>query len=154
MKNLSESSISPLQVAISQIGQSEHPKGSNWGHPVQDYLASVGIMAPAAWCAAFVYWCFHQVTKSTGKPNPLFKTGSVMTQWNQRKQFAVKDPLPGDIFIMRFPGGLGHTGLVLQVEGTNIKTVEGNSNSDHSREGWEVVTNTRPISSIFGFIRI
>lgn len=32
-----------LKVAITQIGNSENPLGSNWGTPVKDYLKTVGI---------------------------------------------------------------------------------------------------------------
>ena len=61
-----------FKSAITQIGKSENPLGSNWGVPVKDYLKSVGIDFPASWCMAFVYWCFEQ--NANGK-NPLIKTG-------------------------------------------------------------------------------
>jgi len=43
-----------LEVAKTQLGVEESPRGSNWGFSVQVYLKSVGITFPASWCMAFV----------------------------------------------------------------------------------------------------
>lgn len=145
------------QIASSQIGVSEIPKGSNWGDGVKKYLNSVGINFPAAWCMAFVYWCTDQAAKELGVKNPLIKTGGVMAQWNQiPKSMKHTEPQPGDIFIMDFGVGKGHTGFVTAVQGDRIQTIEGNSNDEGSREGFEVCRkpNGRKISSCKGFIRI
>lgn len=137
-----------LKVAITQLGQQEKPLGSNWGHPVRDYLASVGINFPASWCMAFVYWCFGS------KENPLIKTGGVLNAWNKAdKKFRVTDPQPGDIFIMDFGKGLGHTGIVEKTDQNFIYTVEGNSNDSGSREGIEVTRKQRPKIKIKGYLR-
>ena len=141
-----------LQIAITQIEKEEIPKGSNWGEHVQKYLISVGITFPASWCMAFVYWCCKQSNPNT----PLIKTGGVLAQWNQiPAKYKVKTPLPGDIFIMDFGGGKGHTGFVESVSGDVIQTIEGNSNDEGSREGYEVCRKPggRKISSMKGFIR-
>ena len=141
-----------LAQAITQLGQHENPLGSNWGKPVQDYLKSVGINFPASWCMAFVYWCFEQV--SEGK-NPLVKTGGVLNAWNKAdKKYRVTDkPQPGDIFIMSFGKGLGHTGIVEKTDANFIYTIEGNSNDSGSREGIEVCRKQRPKTKIVGYLR-
>lgn len=146
---MSTLSLKALSVAKTQLGQQEKPLGSNWGHPVQDYLLSVGINFPASWCAAFVYWCYNQV----GGTNPLVKTGGVLNHWNNAVAKRVKDPQPGDIFIMDFGKGLGHTGIVEKVDQTFIYTVEGNSNDSGSREGIEVTRKQRPRNKIKGYLR-
>ena len=140
-----------LKVAISQLGQKENPLGSNWGKPVQDYLKSVGINFPASWCMAFVYWCFNQ----TGKPNPMIKTGGVLNAWNtaDKKYRVVGDPQPGDIFIMNFGKGLGHTGIVEKVDANFVYTIDGNTNDSGSREGIEVCRKQRPRAKIVGYLR-
>lgn len=142
-------------VAKTQLGKAEEPKGSNWGKPVQDYLASVGIKFPASWCAAFIYWCFNEAAKELKVTNPLIKTGGVLAHWNQAnvKYKVVGDPQAGDIFIMDFGKGLGHTGIVTSVEKNTIHTIEGNSNDEGSREGFEVCERTRLKSSIKGYLR-
>lgn len=155
-----------LEVAQSQIGVEEIPRGSNWGEDVQKYLESVGIHFQASWCMAFVYWCAEtakcRISDGTGGlRNPLVKTGGVLKQWNEIEQqpFQPKckiltDPQPGDIFIMDFGKGLGHTGIVEAVNGANISTIEGNTNDTGTREGYEVCRRTRSLKEIIGFIRI
>jgi hypothetical protein len=143
-----------LKIAISQLGQHEQPLGSNWGKPVQDYLKSVGINFPASWCMAFVYWCFEQVAP-VGK-NPLVKTGGVLNAWNtadKKYRVVVGDPQPGDIFIMNFGKGLGHTGFVEKVDANFIYTIDGNTNDSGSREGIEVCRKQRPRNKIVGYLR-
>src|SRR5882757_2183771 len=112
---MSDLSNKALEYAISQIGQEEHPKGSNWGHPVQDYLASVKINFPASWCGALVYWCFDKASKDLGIPNPLYKTGGVLNHWEHAVAKQVHEPQIGDIFIMDLGKGLGHTGIIESV---------------------------------------
>ena len=88
-------------------------------------------------------------------PNPLKKTGGVLAQWNALAPSLKKTiPIAGDIFIMDFGKGVGHTGFVEKVEGLNIHTIEGNTNEDGSREGYAVCRRTRKITGIKGFIRI
>lgn len=146
-----------LNVAIYQIGNAEIPHGSNWGPHVEKYLKSVGITIPSPWCMAFVYWCVNEACKEMGKENPLEKTGLVMGQWVNSKDLRIVDaPRKGDIFIMDFGKGKGHTGFVTGVVGDKINTVEGNSNDEGSREGYEVCRKPggRKISSCKGFLRI
>ena len=142
--------LKALAIAKTQLGQQEKPLGSNWGVPVRDYLASVGITFPASWCMAFVYWCFKQIEDAP----PLIKTGGVLRAWNEAdKKYRVTDPQPGDIFIMDFGKGLGHTGIVEKTDQTFIYTIEGNSNDSGSREGIEVTRKQRPKTKIKGYLR-
>lgn len=146
-----------LAKAGQEIGNTEIPKGSNWGKHVQKYLKSVGITFPASWCMGFVYWCFSEVFKELEKPLPLFKSGGVLATWNgtDKKYRVVGKPSPGDIFILDFGKGLGHTGIVELVKGDSFMAIEGNSNSTGSREGVEVCRpKWRKIASAKGFLRI
>lgn len=141
-----------LQVAILEIGNEEIPLTSNWGVHVQKYLHSVGIDFPASWCMAFVYWVCEQAQPV----NPLVKTGGVLRQWRDiDSQYKFKEPKQGDIFIMDFGKGLGHTGFVECIEGANLHTIEGNATTiNGSREGIEVCRKIRSIKGCIGFIRI
>lgn len=140
-----------LEIARTQLGVEEIPRGSNWGEHVKKYLNSVGINFPASWCMAFVYWCCKEANKKT----PLIKTGGVLLQWRKiPEQYKFSQPEPGDIFIMDFGKGLGHTGFVEQVIDKNIHTIEGNTNDTGSREGYEVCRRYRKISACKGFIRL
>jgi hypothetical protein len=143
--------MTPIEVAISQIGVEEEPHGSNWGDKVEEYLASVGIHFPASWCMAFVYWC-HQ--KALGANNPLIKTGGVLYAWNNTDpKMKFKEPKVGDIFIMDFGHGKGHTGIIERIEGDKLYTIEGNTNDEGVREGYEVCRRIRITKYCKGFIR-
>lgn len=144
-----------LNVAVYQLGNAEIPHGSNWGKHVEKYLKSVGINVPSPWCMGFVYWCVNEACKEMDLNNPLKKTGGVMAQWVASKHLRVDKPMKGDIFIMDFGGGKGHTGFVTQVIGDRIQTVEGNAAPEHGgREGIEVCRKQRKISACKGFLRL
>lgn len=144
-----------IQIAISQIGEEEKPRGSNWGHPVQDYLASVGISFPASWCLAFVYWCFDKAAKQLEAQNPLVRTGGVLHEWNTiSKGFKASTPQIGSIFIQDHGHGLGHTGIVEKIVDGMLYTIEGNTNDTGSREGYEVCRKIRNPAKCIGYINI
>jgi len=139
-----------IEIAITQIGVEENPRGSNWGKDIKKYLNSVGIDFPASWCAAFVYWCCQEAGKAI-----LPKTGGVLAMWNKSKpEMKFSAPKAGDIFIMDFGKGLGHTGFVEKVEGDKLYTIEGNTNDTGSREGYEVCRRERSALKCKGFIRL
>lgn len=147
-----------LDIALTHDGVSEEPKGSNAGPVVNQYLKSIGLGPGYPWCMAFVYWCVNEAAKMLEVKNPLVKTGGVLRQYNEtilrklpKTSGAIK---PGDIFIMEFKGGNGHTGFVEKIVGSLVYTVEGNTNDDGSREGYEVARRQRPISSFKGFIQL
>lgn len=153
--NISEKA---LQVAQTQVGVSEVPKNSNDGPEVRQYLKSIGLNAGYAWCMAFVYWCTENAAKQLAIKNPLIKTGGVLRQWNEttlKKLLPTsKEIKPGDIFIMEFKKGTGHTGFILSISGNTAKTIEGNTNDDGSREGYEVAIRERKLSSFKGIIQL
>jgi hypothetical protein len=143
-----------LDVAISQLGVKEAPGNKNTGKDVEKYLASVGLGPGYAWCMAFVYWNFNQAADKMARKNPLFKTGGVLEQWRQRKdKFRALTPTPGDIFIMDYGKGTGHTGIVEKVDNDFVYTIEGNTNDEGSREGYEVCRRKRPRAKILGYLR-
>lgn len=145
-----------ISYARSQIGVKEI--GHNAGKQVNEYQVTTGNVSGAAWCMSFVYWCFQKAAKDQKTLNPLIRTGGVLDQWNRiPKQYKKSVPSVGSIFIMSTGGGFGHTGIITQVNNNGTFTaIEGNSNSNGSREGVEVCQNTRKInnSAILGYITI
>ena len=106
---------------------------------------------------AFVYWSVKEAAKQLNTTSPLIKTAGVLRQWNEvnSKMKFTKNPKPGDIFIMDYGKGQGHTGFVVEVlSNGNLKTIEGNTNDEGSREGYEVCYRIRKQSQIKGYIRI
>ena len=159
-----------ITIAKSQIGVMEQPPGSNRGPEVDEYVRRVGL-SPAgkfAWCAAFLYFCFDEASRAQGRTNPVVKTAGVLDHWNTAgrrgvprvtKARAVQDPglvQPGHIFIIDTgaPGGGGHTGLVVEVVGGKLVTIEGNTNDAGSAEGVGVfMRQSRKIAQVNkGFI--
>lgn len=144
-----------IRIAQSQLGVQEFPKGSNAGKQVEIYLKSVGLGKGYAWCMAFVYWCVQQAFSAKGLTPPLKRTGGVRDQHIFSKKWAVKAPQPGDIFMMIYSNGSGHTGFVEKLlPGGYIQTLEGNTNDEGSREGYMVCRRVRAISTVNVFIRL
>ncbi len=151
-----------LEVAIGEIGNQEIPKGSNDGPHVTKYLSTVGLKPPQFWCMAFVMWCFFQAAEKMGIVLKILRTGSVMGFYNWVKKnhpdWIVSSPMAGDIGIMDFGGGHGHTFLVRNAVLYKVDTIEGNSNDEGSRNGYEVAYRhgdlARKTASILAFIRI
>lgn len=151
---MSEIAKKALAMAITQLNVSESPKGSNSGKQVNEYLKAVGLNPGYSWCMAFVYWCFSEAAQELSVTNPMIKTGGVMRQWNETSVTRRhSQPQVGDIMILDLGKGLGHTGIVQQVEGSTIWTIEGNTNDDGAREGYEVARRKRKVSACKGFIR-
>jgi hypothetical protein len=147
-----------LEAARGEIGTMEDPLGSNRGPRVDQYLSCCGLNPASGhfpWCAGFVYFCYNEATKTLGRSNPVVKTGGVLAHWNKAGQQgiarvtanqAMNNPSlvkPGHIFIMDFGKGAGHTGLVEQVTGGKLVTIEGNTNDGGSREGIGVFRRTQ-----------
>ncbi len=138
----------------------EQPRNSNRGPEVDVYLKRVGLNPGFAWCCAFVYWCFDEAALAAGRANPMVKTAGCIDHWNRAqstgatripKSQATADPSlvqPGMIFVMDFGGGAGHTGLVEQVDGGLITTVEGNTDASKTREGGGVYRLRRKIVEV------
>lgn len=143
-----------LKIATSQLGVKEIPKGSNAGPEVEIYLRSVGLGKGFPWCMAFVYWCTQQATIKMAFKNPLKKTAGVLDQFNSRLLLVAKIPQTGDIFIMDYGKGMGHTGIVEKIVGSTLHTIEGNTNDEGSREGFEVCRKKREIKTIKAFLRV
>jgi len=152
-----------LHFAIQQLGVQENPIGSNRGDQVSKYLKSVSVPAGVPWCAAFVYWCFQQACYEICTINPLIKTAHCLTHWNRTQGQRIASAQlhsvdqsnikPGSIFIIQYKNGMGHCGIIKEIKGNTIITIEGNTNLNHSREGYGVFQHTRKIVDInTGFI--
>lgn len=149
-----------IDIAASQIGVVEQPRGSNCGPEVDQYIRSVGLN-PAEdsfpWCVCFCHWVFDQAAKLKHIENPLPMTAGVHVLWNKGQQTAAlvvkpseasaKTVKPGMIFMIDTGGGHGHAGLVAGVSGNHLITIEGNTNQGGSADGYGVFRReARPIA--------
>lgn len=145
-----------LEIAITQLNVREAPGYKNTGEQVEKYQESTGNKPGEPWCMSFVYWCYEQAADRMGRINPLYKTGHVLTGWRARKdRFRALTPMIGDVFIMDYGKGKGHTGIIVGFtkDGKKAQTIEGNTNDEGSREGFEVCYRERDLSKMLGFLR-
>lgn len=150
--------IRAIEIADTQLFVREKTN-NNDGKEVEEYLKLVGLGKGYSWCAAFVYWSFQKAADELKLKNPLPKTAGVLNHWEITKgQKLIQNPEEGDIFIMDFGGGHGHTGLVTEAKNGRIYTVEGNTSADptyagEDRNGNGVFERNRPMTTIKGYIR-
>lgn len=117
-----------------------------------------------AWCAGFVSYILQQATNHHGVECPLEYTVSCdhmakdaeasgrLMRWASRTGDDVHPSVvvkPGDVFLL-YKGAEDwtHTGIITAVSATSIQTIEGNTNDDGSREGYEVCARTRSFDKL------
>lgn len=118
----------------------------------------------AAWCAAFVKSAYASVFKNTpeiwDKVKDQFGFGALLTLDSLTKggmfEKSMSNPVPGSLMAWKSnkvgESGKGHIGLVTEVMGKLVKTIEGNTGSDGTnREGVMVaeITNPKPGSNTY-----
>lgn len=134
--------------------------GANAGPWVRLYMD--GNQGPDwAWCAGFVSHIVAQACLDLNMKVPVKKTFScdlLATDGQKRNIFvpakAGTPPAPGWIFLLnRTVGDWTHTGLVVSAGSSSFTTIEGNTNDEGSREGFEVCSLTRAYGK-YDFIQI
>lgn len=111
-----------LNIARQEIGLTD---GTRYGAP-----------AGAAWCAAFVSWCFEQAGITTPGLPGLWVPSVLNGQ--RAAGLAVADPEPEDLVFFD-PDGNGapnHIGIVEAVSGGSVHTIEGNSGTPGAVRQW------------------
>lgn len=139
-----------IEKAQKEIGVKECPPNSNnvkyntwyYGHEVSG--------AAYPWCAVFISWLFD----GTGLVK---KTASCadMLEWFEAHSQIVKAPAPGDIVFFRYSTNArrtNHVGLVVDVKGNTITTIEGNTSKDSNDNGGRVMRRKRS-GNIVGYAR-
>ncbi len=139
-----------LTIAWSQLGVKE-ATGHNDGLDVEKYLATVGLNKGQPWCAAFVAWCYQQAAiknPNSGLAADYFRKNIV---YENGHLISAKLIHAGDTFGIYFENldGIHHVGFVLAWSDMWVETIEGNTNSDGSREGNEVCHKKRLRKQIY-----
>lgn len=144
-----------LKWALVQVGTGEHPDGSNWGHPVQDWIVATGYSYPVPWCACFA------TEAATHGGAPKLKNGycpAILAGIGNFKRVAT--PQKGDFALFKFPGvssaAADHIGIVVSVAGTTVTCVEGNTSpttAGSQNNGGGVYLKTRPRALVAGWVR-
>ena len=107
----------------------------------------------ALWCCGFVRFCLDQAFGHLNQSAPMIKTFSCdrFAEWSDQRGFLVRGG-SGDLSVLR-PGHLflvrktttdwTHTGIVTNVFSDYCETIEGNTNDEGSRNGFEVCARKR-----------
>ena len=118
-----------VQIAESQIGQSEQPPGSNDGPAISMYrTATAGAAAGEPWCAYFASWVAKQAGEPIGSSGQGLGYVGDIWSWAQQTGRAIPNgpgvtPTPGDLIVF----GDHHVGIVDKVlPNGDIQTIEGN----------------------------
>ncbi len=143
-----------LEIARTRLGVREIGN-SNTGVEVNGYLARVGDAPGNPWCAAFAYTNIDDAAHALGVRNPYLRSGYCpdIGHWARSRNILFSNPAPGDSFLQIHGDDFHHTGHVEDVNGDQFDTIEGNTNSNGSREGFEVEAKTRTVSAAFAYVR-
>jgi hypothetical protein len=153
-------SLGGLVTAYAQQHLAQHPRevgGQNRGPWVRLYMD--GNEGEAwAWCAGFASYCLKQACATLERSLPIatsFSCDDLAASAKAQGRFDSQSGIgPGSIFLVRKTASdWTHTGIVVSATQETFKTIEGNTNDDGSREGYEVCARTRGYGSM-DFIRI
>lgn len=142
-----------VPVAGLFVGWVKEATGANDGPWVEAIQRITGNRRGDPWCASFVAMICDIAFQ--GK-NPLPRTAScdVLLEAARTRGWLQDEPIAGDVFlVMRTKTDAVHTGIVTAVGQLAVKTIEGNTNSGGSRDGWGVFARERNRKGLV-FIRI
>jgi hypothetical protein len=152
--------LGQMVVAYAEQHLKQHPLevgGQNKGPWVRLYMqGNEGSDWP--WCAGFVSFVLKQACKSLNVALPIqtsFSCDSLAASAKERRLFLKESDAkqrkviaPGSLFLeRRTPTDWVHTGIVCSAEKDIFCTIEGNTNDDGDREGYEVCRRIRNYAS-------
>lgn len=150
--------FSDAVLAVANAHLAQHPRevgGDNRGPWVRIYMNG-NDGANWFWCAGFVKFCMLQAAELLDVDIPIagsFSCDSLAAQARDARLFlaerdAEPDNIPpGSIFLVRrTPMDWTHTGIVSEARDNSFGTVEGNTNDDGYRNGYEVCSRSRGYS--------
>lgn len=142
-----------IEIAKQHVAQKPREVGgANRGPWVRMYMG--GKDGPEfLWCAGFVTYILDTAGALHGVKSPIPRTFScdVIGFDAQKRERLDRAPdlarvNPGDLFLIPTKGSKNdwnHVGLVERVAGEVLRTIEGNTNDEGSREGFEACARTR-----------
>ncbi len=155
-----------IQIALNEVGYLE--KNSNkdldyktantgynnytkYGRDMHEIYTSV-MDFPAAWCDAFVDWCFYRaygISNAKGLLGGDFNdyTPTSAQLYKDKGAYHKSNPQPGDQIFFHNGKQIYHTGLVIKVENGRVYTVEGNTSggADVEANGGGVFEKNYPL---------
>ncbi len=136
-----------LTIARTEIGVRESPAGSNR----QKYGKAYG-WDGVAWCAIFVWWCFHQADAENLLPMKTASCWQMMDAAKKAGLWVTSGFKPGDVLIYKF-GVSYHTGICESVSGNTVTAIEGNTGINNNANGGQVMRRKRNVTFVKGAVR-
>lgn len=147
-----------INVAKKYVGVCEDPPNSNRVVFNTKFYGREVSGANYPWCCAFIWYIHNEAGVDIKKTASCAELG---TWFKNNGKFKTSDPKVGDIVFFKFSGSsrwTNHVGLVIEVNGNTLTTIEGNTSSDNKgsqNNGGMVAIRTRKInSSVVGFGRV
>jgi len=151
--------INAAVIEYAQAHLAQHPLevgGQNRGPWVRLYMnGNEGSQWP--WCAGFVTFVLHQATESINIEMPIpgsFSCDTLAAQAQSAGLFLSEadatssNVLPGSLFLVRRTDtDWTHVGIIEEASESYFRTIEGNTNDDGDREGYEVCARWRGYSN-------
>lgn len=137
-------SLAVLDAARRALRNEVRETSANTGPVVDEYLRAVGIDPPANWCAAAVSAWIREGFASIGRESPLKLSAQAkafipaferLGKWIPKEQLKGWIP-PGSVIVWTRgdpKSWTGHIGIVEEVQGPTIHTIEGNSGAKGDR---------------------
>ncbi|MEP0873833.1 peptidoglycan-binding protein [Trichocoleus desertorum AS-A10] len=148
-------SLNSAVLEYARAHLSQHPReigGQNRGPWVRMYMKG-NEGKPWAWCAGFVTFVLSQAAESLQIDMPIPGSFSCDTLAAQAKAAGLfvseaearrREIPPGSLFLVRRTStDWTHVGIVAETHELLFDTIEGNTNDEGSREGYEVCTQSR-----------
>lgn len=135
-----------IEIAQKYIGTQEQPIGSNCGPLIDRWNTNVNAPVGSYWCASFVSGVALEWENKSGLDWPICLSADCDVWLAVAKKYGIlhRSPQAGDLMLLVKTLSNGrqdafHIGIVEgKDEGTIWKSIEGNSNDDGSRNGYEV----------------
>lgn len=141
------SDVDIVRIAQEQLGLKEVPDGCNCGPEIAKFLGS---SAGEAWCADFVSWVYREaghpfsggVDGGWRLPGVAGMHGWLRTNaiWHDRGP--ADTPQPGDVIVFRDDE---HVGIVEALDGSTVRTIEGNTSNEVGRRSYSDYTTNPQI---------
>lgn len=153
-----------IRIARAELGTTEQG-GANIGPRVDIYKAATGLDSHGnwAWCAAFVCWCIREAAAKLPKPPvwpvPTTARAFGLEAWADAhtglqciRRPIVAEVQPGDVLVYTF----SHCGIAEGRIGRGdlVQAIEGNTNTDGSRDGIGVFQRARNVRLVRSLIRL
>lgn len=147
-----------INIAKKYVGVCEDPPNSNKIVFNTKFYGREVSGAKYPWCCAFIWCIFNEAGIDIKRTASCMMLGD---WFKQEGKYHKDNPQIGDIVFFKFSGSsrwTNHVGLVIEVNGNTLTTIEGNTSSDNKgsqNNGGMVAIRTRKInSSVVGFGRV